>query len=242
MNLVPSFGRSLFEAWVDPALDTLELGLDGVLENPVLRSLPLVQYFAAAGRTALAVRDQFFISKTIGFLREFARREAKEEEIARRKAALGAGESWVYRELEFLILTLERTDRAEKTKILSELYHDYLDGKMSRLLFEDCCSITERLFLLDILQLRADYEALVEEEGRKGAPPVEWYVSSRTFYPEQQGRLLSLGLLIATAKVHSGVRADENLLGYALSPRGKRYGEILSRLDFLGMTAEMLGE
>lgn len=242
MNLIPSFGHSLYDAWADPAIDTLEFGIDNVLDNPMLESLPLIKYFVAAGKTALAIRDKFFISKTMKFISEFHQQTVDEGEISRRKTALEAKEDWIFKELEFLVLTLERTDRAEKTKILSEIYHDYLCGKIKKLLFEDYCSIIERLFLMDILQLRADYEAMIEEEQRKLSPPTECYVYSHAYYIEQQGRLLSLGLLTASAKTHPQLTTNENLLKYELSYRGKQYAEILSRIDFLGISSEIFRE
>lgn len=175
----------------------------------------------------------------IKFLIEFQNSTVNQNEIDKRKDALNNKEKWIYEEIEFLILTLERTDREEKTNIISELYKEYLNGQFTRRNLEEYCSITERLFLVDILQLRADYEYLLEEDARKANPPAGNYAYGKTSYIESQGRLLALGLLIISAQTRPRMTTNENLLEYTLSTRGRRYSQILSNIDYLGMSNEI---
>lgn len=238
MELVPSFGKSLFENLSDPIIDSLELGIDSMFDNPLLAELPVVKYFFATGKTIVAIRDKLFLRKTLKFLSDFQHKTVDQEELDKRKNALDKKEKWIIDEIEFLILTIERTDREEKAKVISELYKEYLNGQLTKYNFEDYCSITERLFLLDILQLRADYDYVLEEE-RNENPPTGNYVYGKTSYTEQLGRLLALGLLTISAKTHPKMTTSEDLLEYKLSARGRKYCEILSRLDFLGMSSQI---
>lgn len=50
------------------------------------------------------------------------------------------------------------------------------------------------------------------------------------------GRLTALGLMTASVKVGANLRADADILEYEVSSRGKKYAEILSRVDFLGIS------
>lgn len=54
-------------------------------------------------------------------------------------------------------------------------------------------------------------------------------------YGEMLGRLTALGLMTASVKVGKSLRADADILEYKVSSRGKKYAEILSRVDFLGI-------
>lgn len=244
LGLMPSFGNSLFSCFSDSATDTADYALDNLSEAiltgdlkkyiPIIQDLPIINYFISAGKFMATVRDQMFLGKTLKFISELRKGTVNEDELERRKRALTNGEKWVYNEIKILITTLEQLDRDEKTKILAEIYRSYINREIDKETFDDFCSITERLFLSDILQLRVeyDYDKQIEENERCGNKS---YAAITARYVEITGRLLAIGLMRASVKLSGSVPDGSDILNYDVSQKGKLYSEILSRIDFLGI-------
>lgn len=253
MELIPSFGKTIFDSSSDITIDALEACFDELADkllsdehptlNPLLQNLPVVRYFISAGKTALAVKEYCFVKKSLRFFSQLKKGTANKEAMEKRRTALAKREKWIYHEIELLVSILDRLDEEAKAKVIAELYIAYLNGELSpnRQLneyeFHDLCRITERLFMLDIVQIRADYET--EQAKRQNEKSGGMCVIQTTRYGEMLGRLLALGLMNASAKVGSGLRVDTNLLEFEVSSRGRKYAEILNRVDFLGISSQI---
>lgn len=256
VDLVPAFGRSLFGCWSESIADTIDYGFDQLAAHifqqdlsaylPAVQGLPVIQYFVTTGKFIATIRERNFLKKTQKFFATLRNGKVKSSEIERRTLAIQNNEGWIYQELELLVSTIERFDRTEKSKILAELYKAYLNGEIRRIEFDDFCSVTERLFLMDIVQIRANYEEVQQQEEierqRKAHQEPEVYVLQSTRYLEITGRLLALGLMRISAKVGNSLQADCDILEYTISEKGKKYAEILSRIDFLGISQEIFME
>ena len=251
MKLIPSFGKTIFDSSSDITIDALDASLDELADNllsdelsqlnPLIQDLPVVRYFISAGKTALAVKEYCFVKKSLRFFSQLRKGSVNKEAIEKRRAALENREKWIYREMELIVSTLDRLDEEAKAKVIAELYKTYLNGELNKnrrlneYEFHDLCSVTERLFLLDILQIRADFETEQTRKLYEKAPP-EVYCVSTIRHGEMLGRLTALGLMTASVKVGANLRADADILEYEVSSRGKKYAEILSRVDFLGIS------
>lgn len=254
MNLIPTFGKMIFESSSDVTIDALDVCLDGLADNllsdelpnlnPLIQNLPVVRYFISAGKTALAVKEYCFVKKSLRFFAQLRKGTVNKEAMEKRRTALAKKEKWIYHEIELLVSILDRLDEEAKAKVIAELYIAYLNGelnpnrRLNEYEFHDLCSITERLFMLDIVQIRADYET---EQAKKEyeASKYDGYCVVTTRYGETLGRLLALGLLNASAKVGTGLRVNTDMLEYEVSSRGRKYAEILSRVDFLGISSHI---
>lgn len=253
MKLIPSFGKTIFDSSEDITIDALDACFDELADNllsdelsnlnPLLQELPVVRYFISAGKTALAVKEYCFVKKSLRFFSQLKKGEIDATARERRRIALDKQEKWIYQEMELLVSTLDRLDEEVKAKVIAELYKAYLNGelnanrRLNEYEFHDLCSITERLFILDILQIRADYET---EQAKQICDKSDgMVVMQRTRYGETLGRLLALGLMNVSAKVRPGLRADADVLEYEVSNRGRKYAEILSRVDFLGISPQI---
>lgn len=251
MKLIPSFGKTIFDSSSDISIDALDACFDELADNllsdelsqlnPLIQDLPVVRYFISAGKTALAVKEYCFVKKSLRFFSQLRKGSVNKDALEKRRVALENSEKWIYREMELIVSTLDRLDQEAKAKVIAELYRAYLNGELSnnRCLneyeFHDLCSVTERLFLLDILQIRADFETEQTRKLFEKDPPEAYCVSTRR-YDEMLGRLTALGLMTASVKVGTNLRANTEILEYEVSSRGKKYAEILSRVDFLGIS------
>lgn len=253
IDLVSAFGKTMYEGFLDANANIEEYGFNELVEHifqqdlspylQVVQKLPIIKYFVTAGKFIATIRERNFLQKTQKFLATLKNGQVKIEEIEKRKIAIKNKEKWVYKELELLVLTIDRFDRTEKAKILAEIYKAYLNGEITILEFDDFCSITERLFLSDIIQIRVDYEEEqqkkeIEDKMKKQHDIYTGYVTFHTRYLEITGRLLAIGLMCISAQVSENTRVDTNILEYVVSEKGKKYAKILSRIDFLGIGKE----
>ncbi len=256
ISLLPAFAKTLLCTSSDAAIDTFETILDEASEQilisafpslaPFAQELPIVKYFVTAGKLVCNVRDQLFLRKTLKFLSDFQKGNVNEKEMQRRRDALDNHEPWIYKELEILIASIEQVNRIEKATILGELYRALVNQIITFSEFDDFCSITEKLFLSDIIQIRSDYETEQQEAENerilKQNSQINFVLfSQKARYIDITGRLLALGLMRISANVGKNLSVNTNLLEYTVTEKGKKYAAILCKINFLGIsnTAEV---
>lgn len=243
-GLVTSLAGTLFEPCSDNIEMVLHKGLDYVLENclnetlssqltPVLDDIPLIKWAIAGKKVFATIRDRLFVYKALTFIKEFQTGVVPQQEIEKRRLALENHEAWVERELEIIIATVDNSNRVDKMAILAEIYRCYLHGSIKFSMFDDLCSITENIFLGDIIQIKADYESEQSEKKRSQAKGEGVHVITWVRYLERVGRLHALGLMRISAKPKNTTQRDTDLIEYQLSVTGRKFAEILDNINFL---------
>ena len=132
--------------------DLGEIALDTVLQEGLLREIPVINTVFGLYKTGVEVRQQLFFQKILKFLKElsdisFAERQKFVEEIARnpkQKQEFG----------ETLLLLLERADSLKKPSILGLLLKHHILGDIS---YEDVTRLAfmvDRVYVSDLNYLR----------------------------------------------------------------------------------------
>lgn len=151
MEIVKSAANTLFnDATKNLSMDIVEMGLDSVIDNEVLKELPFVKTVYAITKTSLAIKEKFLLKKFLNFIKAFNEYEVDEKEINRRKKAIDNNEKWIYEEIEFLMIYLDNMDSMKKSKLLANLYSEYINRKINWERFCQYTEITNRLFSYDI--------------------------------------------------------------------------------------------
>ena len=71
-ELVSSFENSIFDqSLFDAGTDLLEIGIDSVIDNPFVESLPIARIAFGAGKTVLNISERHFLKQTYAFLVAF---------------------------------------------------------------------------------------------------------------------------------------------------------------------------
>ena len=108
MEIVKSAANTLFnDATKNLSMDIVEMGLDSVIDNEVLKELPFVKTVYAITKTSLAIKEKFLLKKFLNFIKTFNEHEVDEKEIYKRKKAIDNNEKWIYEEIEFLMIYLD---------------------------------------------------------------------------------------------------------------------------------------
>lgn len=151
MEIVKLAANTLFnDAAKNLSIDIIEMGLDSIIENEVLKELPFVKTVNAVAKTSLAIKEKFLLKKFLNFIKMFNEHHVDENEIVKRKIAIENQEKWIYKEIEFLMIFLNDMDSMRKAKLLAILYNDYINRKINWERFCQYTEITNRLFSYDM--------------------------------------------------------------------------------------------
>lgn len=215
--------RDLTIDYSEIALDDLAKCILGEHLSPTLESMPVVKMGVAALKLGAGIKTLFDLKKQLTFIQSVQNGHPDEDQVKKRKEAALKGEKWLYREIELTALYLERYSDAKKAKIQAALYVELINGNLSFVKYQDFLTVLDQLILNDIGQL---IEISYEENMRSVYPKLNTSPSMMArieiHYVTRCNRLYSLGLL----------QHDEKNNKYALSPEGKYFSTLLSKLGY----------
>jgi len=158
---------------VDLSQDYAELSIDALIDNPVLKEVPLVKTVVALGKTAIALREWHFVKKLLAFLKELHSGDRASQKANEFKQRLSSDEAFRNKVTEHILVIVDRYITVDKAKILGHLFKAHVNGEFP---WDDfvCLSI-----ILEALQPQAfkTLEDLAAHEPRftshSNAPPEE---------------------------------------------------------------------
>lgn len=160
LELVPSFKESLFSNTMDVGIDIIEVGIDQIIENDVLKEVPIVGTIVKLGKTAITIKDRHLLKKTLFFIEQINNGSISEELLNNHKNELELNPNKMKKELEHIIVLIDRYIECKKTIILANFYKNYI-GK--RIDWEDFKVLAE---ILDVLSLY-DIDTLKDINNKK---------------------------------------------------------------------------
>lgn len=230
---VNSFGRALFcEQAVDTGIDYSELCLDQLIEqigiDGIAKELPIVKTLYAGAKTISGISSYMRLKKQLAFIQEVRNGNPDETQVAKRIKAAHSGEKWFLRELETVLIYLERAATVEKAKIQSQVYIDRINQTISHDEFEEYFAIIDLLFLSDIPQIISYYNA---ENYQAPALSLDDPISIHSSVTDRvkRSRLEAIGLVINKPGIVNGIYKPED---YTLSKAGRYFAQIFVRLGY----------
>lgn len=160
----------------DLATDISEVGLDQLLDDGVLREIPIIKALVGARKTVVAIRDLILMKKIVVFLTEL-RNIPKEqrEDWARR---INEDEKYQRRVGESLVMILDRFEHTDKSKLLAQVFNGYVREEIDFGQFQRMASAIDRAYL-DDLNAMLDFFTVTPEGDAKSqwAPWDKLYLS-----------------------------------------------------------------
>ncbi len=212
-QIVSSLKESLLEETIDMGSEFLEIPIDQLIDNDMLRDIPIVNTLVGLGKIAMNVRDLYLIKKTVAFIASLNQNKLSKEKIARHKAKLETDSKKLNKELEFIMVMLDRMNETQKSIIMSNMYLKYLDEKTD-FDWEDfgiLTDILERFSIYDCPTLLEVYD--------KGFIGIEDEFNKLGF-----SRLNSLGLIDYFGGMRMSLQSGENFIA-RINPLGQFFVE-----------------
>lgn len=189
--------NSFCETIKDPLLDTLEVGVDLLTENEVIKALPVVKYVATAYNVIDDIKGRHNVNKLAIFLKELHDNNLSDEKIEDYKNRLNDNK-FFNEQLEYSLILLDRYIDFDKVKILGRLFYLHIESQITWLEYKKYSEILDRLLPTDLEEFLREYNNYDYEEINDSVL-----------------RLVSLGLLVETT--NSSPFVDDGRGGIAIT-------------------------
>ena len=143
--------------------DVGELTLDSVLDEGVLKDLPVVATLTAIWKTGRNLRDLLFLQKLARFLNEM--KEISSEDRTEMIRRLEEDECFTQRVGESVILLLERLDHLDKPTLVGRAFRAYCIESIDAEQLQRMNQIIDRAFMPNLQQLEYHFR-----KGGEGIP------------------------------------------------------------------------
>ncbi len=186
-NLIASLKDSMFldeevEKNIEEIIAIIQEPIEVLSNNPVVKSIPVVKTVVSLSKTALAIRDRILVKNLMKFIKSVNDGSIRAEDLDKYKQKIEDNPKILNRDLEQILILMDKESNQDKIKILIQLYKSYINESIDWEDFMEFSEITDRLFLSDIFQLKNLYN--IKQIGDKDE-----------FYPICMNRLSSLGLV-----------------------------------------------
>lgn len=226
-SLAVSFGNSLTEDVADVVCEYAELGLDALVEDGLLRDIPLVSTAVTVYRIGKSIHERHHVAKLISFLNEINKGVADEEKRKNYQKKFANNENFRNKELEYILVLIDRYISFDKPTMLAKLYLAYLDDKIIWPEFTMYAEVIDRFLLLDAGKLiSANRETIVH----------------RNIGGEYVLRLVALGLMTEVTNTSAFVESDNGNISITMETltRAVSTDKVYKRTEFGEKLADIL--
>ena len=176
-KIIPAFAESLFEPTMDIAMEIAELGIDSVLDEGIIKSIPIAGLLVGLAKTAQNIYDRNLLRQTLAFIKAFNAKTIDKAKLEKYREKLKKNPGKEEEELGRAIIILNKTTYLNKSKILGLLYRAYVNENISWLTFCELSDITDRLFLNDLGLLKDIYARKIKDTTQCTAYQAERLIS-----------------------------------------------------------------
>jgi len=153
-NLSSSFKKTILKSDLSLVIQNAgEIGFDSLLDNGVLKDIPLLNTLFSLGKTVSNVRDYFFAKKILVFLESIS--NLSETERNKLVAKLDADEKFGRYAGEQLIELLSRIDSEKKAVLAASALKLYACDRVTSSQLQRINNAIDRFMLCDLNELRS---------------------------------------------------------------------------------------
>lgn len=199
-KIVPSFQKSLFDGSKDAIGSLLEVGIDSILDDGLFKEVPVVGVLVGIKKTAQNLHDRNLLKQTLQFIKEFNDGSVDIKKLEKYKKDIYNDAHKAENELGRVLLCLNSFVEVEKSKMLANLFKNYISEIISWNDFCEFSEIIKMMLVSDIYYLKSIYSGKIKDTV--GQP----------LYPFN--RLQSLGLIDTTPKGLKLIDPDASYVRY----------------------------
>lgn len=151
MSNTKPIGESLLQTvaniteYEDVLADISEVAIDSILEDGVIRDIPVIGSLVGLVRGGISIRDRIYAKKILRFLLEF--KDIPREEIQAQIDELATNPKERQRLGEHLLLLLDRLNDMDKPALLAKAFIAFLEQRISREDFQGLAYAIDALFI-----------------------------------------------------------------------------------------------
>lgn len=223
-SIIPSMVETLFNPVVSDMSNSFaeiaEIGLDGILEEGLIKDIPILSTIVAICKTGLNLRERHFIRQTALFLKAFNDNALTREKIQSYREELERNPRKAEKEIGRVILLLDRMLEEKQAILLGKLFNAYLSELLTWAEFVEMTEANSRMFVSDYDELQDVICSPIKQEDD---------VSNQVLYKIH--RLESLGLVIENrSRLHGTIlHYTHSDIRFEATPLGKKFYDAMVR-------------
>lgn len=222
-SLALSFSDSLSSDIADGVSDIAELALDSVLSEGFLQVFPVCSTVKVIYRIGNSIRERYNLKKLAIFVDEIRRGCVDQAKLQYYREKFTSNPKFRDRELEHIIILLDRHISLDRPRMLAKLYLAYLDGNIDWNEFSAYAEIIERCLPLDCNMLISEKDEFIVPRRGGGDSVLRLYALGllkeeadySTFKEEPDGRFTptcrTLGSSVSPDKTYKRTEFGEKL-------------------------------
>ena len=161
LSIIDSFSKLIISDSTETIANIAELGLDSILDDGLLKDIPLLSTAIAVFKFGSKIKLAHEVKKLAIFISSLNNNIVDKDNIRKYKERKMTGHKEIKRELEYLLVVLEKYLEYEKPDLLAKLYIAYLDNIIDWNTFSAYSIVVNQIFLQDI-------KVLLQFKGKAG--------------------------------------------------------------------------
>ena len=167
-KLVDDFEKSLFNSSKDVISDYLEIGIDSLMNEGILKEIPIVNTIVGVLKIGKNVHDRNLLKQNITFINEFNNNKISHDKLKQYKITIENNPKRCEEELGRILLLLNNFIDKEKSIMLAKIFKAYIEKIINWNEFCEYSEIINRLFIQDINLLNMIYDGRVTDTTNRG--------------------------------------------------------------------------
>lgn len=156
-KVILPFKDSIFSGVADSLPDIVEVGIDSILEDGVVKDLPIVGTLMGVKNAFQNIRERNLLKQTVAFIKELNNETLDEKKKQKYKQNIENDSRKAEDELGRILVILDSIIDEEKSVMLGRMYRCYVNEEISWDEFCDFSEIIRRIFLSDLDWLKELY-------------------------------------------------------------------------------------
>lgn len=164
-SLSRSFRDSLAADITDGIGEFAEIGIDAMMEEGFLKEIPIVSTVISLYHIGNSIHDRHNIKKLAVFIEQLHRGCADEAALQKYRSKIASDEKKRDKELEYILILLDRYISYEKPQMLAKLYLAYLDSVITWKEFSMYAEVVDRFLPGDVQELEKGDQINLKQEN-----------------------------------------------------------------------------
>jgi hypothetical protein len=131
MSLIDNFGKELIDPTIDLLVDYSEIGLDEIIQDEILKEVPLIKTVKSFMTVGAALKERSFAKKTLLFVQEFHKGDINETELAEFILRFDTEPKYRTKVLDAIVTFIESQYGNIKPIIMAKLFKAHLNKKLT---------------------------------------------------------------------------------------------------------------
>ena len=154
-DIVPALSESLFVDMSEITIDIGESLIEDVFNSDLIDQIPVVRVLKAIGTFGINLRELHLMRNTLIFLQSFKNGSITDEQISKYTNKHFKNSKRFNKELERVLLILDRQTEIEKIKILANFFRALVKRELSYDIYLDYTSLIDKILLTDVEMLKS---------------------------------------------------------------------------------------